>query len=180
MKTLPDLLAPHLSVLSIGLNPSLPSVEAGYYFANPRNRFWTALNSCSFIAEPLKPSLESCYLLLNQYHIGFTDLVKRPTAGCKDLNAADYREGSSRLDNLLERLSPRIIWFHGKLTCKKYIQYSTDKKRPVIWGKQTWTLNSSTVYVTPNPSPANAAYSLSIISDSYHQLFHSLQETSPC
>ncbi|MBL4783664.1 MAG: mismatch-specific DNA-glycosylase [Porticoccaceae bacterium] len=180
MKTLPDLLATHLSVLSIGLNPSLLSVEAGFYFANPRNRFWKALNNCGYIPKPLEPSLDSCYQLLNQYNIGFTDLVKRPTAGCKDLNATDYREGSSRLDNLLNQLSPRIIWFHGKLTCKKYIQYSPDNKRIVNWGRQPWALNNAAVYVTPNPSPANAAYSLNVISDSYHQLFQSLQEPTTC
>ena len=58
MDTLPDYLRPGLRLLSIGLNPSLPSVAAGYYFANPRNRFWTALNASELPAAPLVPEVE--------------------------------------------------------------------------------------------------------------------------
>ena len=180
METLPDLLGDHLAILSVGLNPSIPSVKAGFYFANPRNRFWKALNQCAFFNEEFTPSLRSCHQLHTQHLIGFTDLVKRPTAGCKDLNAADYRNGSTRLQNLINDTQPQMIWFHGKLTCQKYLQYSKDKNCSVNWGLQHWTINSKPVYVTPNPSPANAAFSLSVISESYANLFQHLSELSPC
>ena len=49
MKTLPDYLRPGLDIVSIGINPSLPSVREGYYFANPRNRFWRALNASGLL-----------------------------------------------------------------------------------------------------------------------------------
>lgn len=178
--TLPDILSDHLAILSIGLNPSIPSVKAGFYFANPRNRFWKALNACGFFDEEFKPSLQSCHRLHTKYRIGLTDLVKRPTAGCKDLTATDYRDASSRLYQLISELQPRIIWFHGKLTCQKYLQYSLDKKHIVEWGLQTWTINNKPVYVTPNPSPANAAFSLSVISESYLALFQHVSDTSAC
>jgi len=179
MDTLPDLLTDRLHILSIGLNPSLPSVEAGFYFANPRNRFWKALNGCSYFSETIEPSLKSCHRLLEQYSIGFTDLVKRPTAGCKDLNAADYRAGSSRLQALIKTRQPQIIWFHGKLTCQKYLQYSS-KKHPISWGLQSWTISDKPVFISPNPSPANAAFSLQVITDSYRDLFQQVTETSSC
>jgi TDG/mug DNA glycosylase family protein len=171
METLPDLLGDHLHILSVGLNPSLPSVRAGFYFANPRNRFWKAINTCGFLKTQLEPSLASCHLLHTQYHIGFTDLVKRPTAGCKDLKADDYRAASMRLEQLIKRTKPRIIWFHGKLTCQKFVQYSTDKKRTINWNLQRWSINNTPVFITPNPSPANAVFSLQDISDSYRALF---------
>jgi len=38
-KTLPDHLAPGLDIVSIGINPSRYSVERGFYFARPGNRF---------------------------------------------------------------------------------------------------------------------------------------------
>ncbi|HIL92193.1 MAG TPA: mismatch-specific DNA-glycosylase [Cycloclasticus sp.] len=180
MKTLPDLLDKNLAVLSVGLNPSLPSVDAGFYFANPRNRFWKALNACNAFDEQLEASLESCHRLHQQYRIGFTDLVKRPTAGCKDLNANDYRAGSQRLQDLINKLNPRVIWFHGKLTCQKYVQYSDDKSRAIDWGLQHWEINKHSVFVTPNPSPANAVFSLSDISESYQQLFQHASQLSTC
>ncbi|MEO1889473.1 MAG: mismatch-specific DNA-glycosylase [Cycloclasticus sp.] len=180
MDTLPDLISDKMRILSVGLNPSLPSVAAGFYFANPRNRFWKALNNCGNFSTYLEPSFNSCEQLLARYRIGLTDLVKRPTAGCKDLKAADYRSGSSRLSELVEQFKPRMVWFHGKLTCQKYVQYSVDRSRCVSWGKQTWTINNATVFVTPNPSPANAAYSLKDIGDSYTELFQQLKCSSKC
>ena len=42
--TLPDYLTDGLDIVFVGLNPSEFSVQAGHYFANPRNRFWAALN----------------------------------------------------------------------------------------------------------------------------------------
>ncbi|MFT6625514.1 MAG: TDG/mug DNA glycosylase family protein [Cycloclasticus sp.] len=180
MNTLPDLLDDHLTVLSVGLNPSIPSAKAGFYFANPRNRFWPALNACGMFSETLEPSLASCQHLQRQYHIGFTDLVKRPTAGCKDLNAADYRAGSARLLGLIAELKPTVIWFNGKLTCQKYLQYSPQKGSVIEWGLQPWRLLNSSVFVTPNPSPANAAFSLPLISDSYRALFQHALGSAKC
>lgn len=182
MQTLPDLLNEDVQILSIGLNPSLPSVRDGFYFANPRNRFWKALNSSGLTKAEISPSLASCEHLLQQFHIGMTDLVKRPTAGCKDLKAADYRLGASRLIELIDSLEPRIMWIHGKLTCQKFLQYlpashhgTTVSFRKghdsISWGMQNWTIQQAKVYISPNPSPANAAYSLQQISDSYQTLF---------
>lgn len=180
MNTLPDLIDDQTQLLSIGLNPSLPSVAAGFYFANPRNRFWAALNASKVFPNPLVPSLESCQHLVDTFQLGFTDLVKRPTAGCKDLNAEDYREGSKRLDIFIERINVKTIWFHGKLACQKYVQYSANKNRSIIWGKQTWLLNNTPVFVTPNPSPANAAYSLKDITNSYQAMFQQLELGTTC
>ena len=55
MKTLPDYLDHNLKIVSIGLNPSPVSVKAGYYFANPRNRFWKALNGSRLVDVELQP-----------------------------------------------------------------------------------------------------------------------------
>ena len=180
METLPDLVDSELYILSIGLNPSLASVKAGFYFANPRNRFWKALNASDFFAEPLDPNLASCHCLLKCYQIGFTDLIKRPTVGCKNLSTYDYREGSERLEKLVGNLNPTILWFHGKLACGKFLQYSSYEKHAMNCGAQTWGLNNAAVYITPNPSSANATYSLQDISDSYRNLFQNQPRKLTC
>jgi hypothetical protein len=39
---------PGLSVLFVGINPSLRSAEVGHHFARPGNRFWPALHAAGF------------------------------------------------------------------------------------------------------------------------------------
>ena len=91
MQTLPDYLRHDLSNISIGLNPSPISVQAGYYYANPRNRFWKALNGSRLLNAALEPGEASMLTLFNDYKIGFTDLVKRPTRMGNELRAADFK-----------------------------------------------------------------------------------------
>jgi TDG/mug DNA glycosylase family protein len=170
LKTLPDYLCPGLDIVSIGLNPSLPSVRDGFYFANPRNRFWRALNTSGLIAEQLVPGKAAMDILLERYRIGFTDVVKRPTAGGHDLRAADYREWSPVLRRKLEAMRPAIAWFHGKQAYASYLKYGESVKPVIEWGEQSRGIGPARVFVTPNPSPANAVYSLDTLTDWYSQL----------
>ena len=165
MKTLPDYLRPGLDIVSIGLNPSLPSVRAGFYFANPRNRFWRALNASSLVSEPLEPGSEAMEILFNDYAIGFTDVVKRPTAGGSELRAADYRQWSPVLRDKLVEHAPRIAWFHGKQAYVNFLKYGMEIRPVIEWGAQPLLIGSSRIFVTPNPSPANAAWSLDALTD---------------
>ncbi|MEC9340524.1 MAG: mismatch-specific DNA-glycosylase, partial [Pseudomonadota bacterium] len=96
MQTLPDYIDTELRLLSIGINPSLPAVAAGYYFANPRNRFWAALNQSGLLSAPVTPGVEAMTLILTRDRIGFTDLVKKPSAMAHHLKVADYRAGAAR------------------------------------------------------------------------------------
>jgi len=170
LKTLPDYFEYGLEIVSIGLNPSLPSVREGFYFANPRNRFWRALNGSGLIAEELVPGVASMDVLLARDHIGFTDVVKRPTAGGHDLRAADYREWSPLLLQKLEKFQPKIAWFHGKQAYANYLKYGEGVKPAIEWGEQPRDIGPARVFVTPNPSPANAAYSLQVLTDWFQQL----------
>jgi len=159
MQTLPDYLRPGLDIVSIGLNPSLPSVRAGFYFANPRNRFWRALNASGMLRAPVQPGVEAMQVLLEE-GIGFTDVVKRPTAGGDELRAADYRTWAPLLKEKLAHCAPRIAWFQGKQACQYYYRYAEGLRVSTAWGMQPLLIGSSRVFVTPNPSPANAAFSL--------------------
>ena len=169
-KTLPDYLCPGLDIVSIGLNPSLPSVRDGFYFANPRNRFWRALNASGLLKQPLQPGIAAMQTLLVRDRIGFTDVVKRPTAGAGELRAADYRDWVPVLQRKLERCQPAIAWFQGKQGYANYLKYG-EGIRPVIeWGAQPRGIGASRVFVSPNPSPANAVYSLAELTDWCRQL----------
>jgi len=170
MNTLPDYLEHHLKIISIGLNPSPVSVKAGYYFANPRNRFWKALNGSRLINEQLQPGEEAMRLLFVKYKIGFTDLVKKPTRMGNQLRVADYREGVPVLKTRLIHYQPGIAWFHGKDTYRNYLKYAGDKEIDIPWGSQKHIIGKTRIFVTPNPSPANAIYSLDDLIRYYNEM----------
>jgi TDG/mug DNA glycosylase family protein len=175
--TLPDYLHPGLDIISIGLNPSLPSVREGFYFANPRNRFWRALNASGLVPVGLEPGVEAMDRLFRCYGIGFTDVVKRSTAGGSELRAADYREWAPVLKSRLLEYAPRIAWFHGKQAFGNYLKYAETSRPAIEWGEQTGVIGRSRVFVTPNPSPANAAFSLDDLVAWYRQLAECLKAT---
>ncbi len=159
MQTLPDYLCNGLDIVSVGINPSLPSVQAGYYFANPRNRFWRALNGSGLLPVLVVPGVAAMDILV-RYGIGFTDVVKRPTASAAELRAADFRLWAPVLQDKLAQYAPRIVWFQGKQACTNYLKYAEGFTPALDWGEQAFRLGTMQVFVSPNPSPANAAYTL--------------------
>ena len=169
MKTLPDYLRPGLSLLSIGLNPSIRSVDAGYYFANPRNRFWPAMLASGLAPAHLTPGAEAVRVLFEVHGIGFTDVVKRASAGGRSLRAADFRRFAPELRAKLEAHRPRVAWFHGRQAYDGYLRYGEGRDPGGEWGEQP-EIAACRVFVTPNPSPANAAYSLDVLTEWYSRL----------
>jgi len=170
METLEDYLDFDLKILSIGLNPSSISVEKGYYFANPRNRFWPAFNASEILPEKFSPSKQSQDEIFKKYKIGFTDVVKRHSSMGKDLRAADYKKWAPILKVEIEKYQPKICWFHGKVAVGNYLKYTGSEIKNIDWGRQKFKIKDSIVFVTPNPSPANAAFSLEVIIDWYREL----------
>ena len=157
MKTLPDYLRPGLDIVFVGINPGLKSVEAGHYFASPRNRFWRALNGSGLLDEELAPQSDSRVL---EHGIGLTDLVKHPTRGASSLTASDFRQSVALFRDKIARFRPGIVCFLGVLGCRNYAKYAHAHQTKVALGQQLWHISDSRVFVAPSPSPANAAYSL--------------------
>ena len=168
LNTLHDHLKSDLDIVLVGLNPSLYSVEVGHYFATPRNRFWRAINRSGLLTEPLDANTD--YKMLEQ-SIGMTDIVKRPTRGASDLRAADYREWAPVLKAKLERFEPLIVCFHGAVAYRSYLRYAEGISASSLeLGLQPQTIGRSRVFMVPNPSPANAAYSLDTLVGWYEAL----------
>ena len=170
MSTLPDYIDYHIKVLSIGLNPSIPSVEQGYYFANPRNRFWRAFNQSNILELVLTPDVNVHMQLLNEFGIGFTDVVKRPCNMANQLRSDDYRRDAPLLRQKIEVYTPKLVWFHGKLAITHFMKHAYGIKDNWQWGLNDVPNISSRVFVSPNPSPANAAYSLQYLIENYNEL----------
>ena len=171
LRTLPDLLAPGLPLVFVGLNPSEYSAREGHYFANPRNRFWPAFNRSALLPEALgrQCTPEDDAVLLD-FGVGFTDVVKRPTAQGSGLRAADYRRWAPLLREKLLRCGPLVVCFHGLMAYKAYLRYGEGEKESPELGRQPRGIADSTVFVVPNPSPANARYSLDDLAEWYDRV----------
>ena len=156
-KTLPDYLRPGLDIVSIGINPSIYSVEKGFAFARPGNRFWPALNAARLIDDPLTPSRDAIETLHAKYRFGFTDIVKRPTRMANELTREDYVLGARQLLRKLMKHQPRIAWIQGKDAWKMFLEHAMQIRRRSETGLQAEAIGNTVVFVTPNPSGANPA-----------------------
>ncbi len=170
--TLPDHLREGLDLLFVGLNPSQYSAEVGHYFANPRNRFWPAFNLSGLVDR--KVGAEDDATLLDD-GIGFTDVAKRPTPMGSGLRAGDFRQWAPVLKEKVLKFAPRLVCFHGLMAYKAYLQHGEGVKESPQLGLQERTIGVSKVFVVPNPSPANAKYSLNDLADWYRRLREAAQ-----
>lgn len=170
MRTLPDRLRPGLDVLSIGINPSRYSVEKGFYFARPQNRFWKALARSGLAPKDLEPSADAIEILFREHGIGFTDVVKRPTRAAAELGSADWRRGARALRKKILRARPRIAWFHGREAWTRYVRHAERERVEFRWGRQDARIGDAVVFVTPNPSGLNAAHTLEDLVREYRRL----------
>lgn len=167
--TLPDYLKPGLAIVLIGLNPSTYSVREGHYFANPRNRFWRAISASGLAGRELGPADDASLL---ESGIGFTDLVKRATPQASGLKTADYRRDAPLLRDKIMRYAPGIACFHGLTAYRAYLRHAENlpDAGPIELGPQENRIGESRVFVLPNPSPANARYSLDELTSWYRKL----------
>lgn len=182
--TLPDLLVPGLRVVFIGINPSRYSVERGHYFARPANRFWAAL-SASRLGESAQTGLGRQILspeddrALPAFGLGFTDIVKRPTASASELRAADFATGAPLLVARLATHAPHIACFQGATALRPFLRYALGVRATMLdFGLQPYSIGETALFLTPNPSPANATYRLADLIAWFDVLADELDESS--
>ena len=165
-RTLPDYLRPGLDLVFVGINPGLYSVQRRHYFARSASRFWPAF-SASKLSEPVRRALGANTLRaehdaeLPHFGIGFTDVVKRPSANAADLKASDFEKWVPRLLERLQRYSPRVACFHGLTAYRPFLKLALRcaDRLPVL-GPQPEVVGATRLYVEPNPSPANAHFTV--------------------
>src|SRR5262252_779513 len=105
-RTIPDVVAPGLTVLFCGINPGLYSGATGHHFARPGNRFWPALHGAGFTRRVLDPSEKEELL---EAGFGITNLVARTTAAADELTDEELRAGRKRLERKVKRLRPKVL-----------------------------------------------------------------------
>jgi TDG/mug DNA glycosylase family protein len=161
---LPDILATGLSVVFCGINPGMRSAALGYHFANRSNRFWRVLHLSGFTPEEIQPP-NARSLLENGY--GLTSAVDRPTICANDLRKKDFIDSLPELELKIRRYAPRYIAFLGKAACSAIFD-----QRTLTWGPQPLCFGGAVVWVLPNPSGLNCAFTLERLTIAYEELFN--------
>ncbi len=151
-RTVPDVVAPRLKVLFVGINPGLYSAAVKHHFARPGNRFWPALHRAGFTPRQLSPYEERELL---KHRLGITNIVNRATAAADELSQKELKAGGRRLVAKARRLRPRVVAVLGVGAYRA----AFGRKRVTV-GPQPDTIGDAVVWVLPNPSGLNANYQL--------------------
>src|SRR5215467_6024619 len=136
----PDVLAPELRIIFVGINPGRVSAAARAHFANPRNDFWRLLHAARLTSRLYAPDEQ--FALLDE-GIGVTNAAYRTTPGSGDLRRADFAGSVERLERIGRTLRPRWLAFVGKEAYR-----GVFGARPEL-GLQERTLGDTRLFVLP-------------------------------
>jgi TDG/mug DNA glycosylase family protein len=161
-RTLPDLIAPGLTVLFSGINPSLYSAATGHHFARPGNRFWPALHRSGFTPRQLQPAEQDELLTLG---LGVTNVVARATARADELSPEELVAGAEALAAKVRRWAPAWLAVVGVTA------YRVGFARPrAAAGPQDDTVGGARLWVLPNPSGLNASWTAPRLAEAFQEL----------
>ncbi|NEJ73053.1 G/U mismatch-specific DNA glycosylase [Rhizobium phaseoli] len=159
---LSEILAPGLSVVFCRLNPALSAVRDGHNFSNPSNRFWRVLHLAGFTPRLLRAEEERALL---HYGCGLTSAVSRPTKSASELKRQDYLSAAPVLEKKIQTFAPANLAFLGKAA---YAAISL--RADVEWGRQAEEFTGAVIWLLPNPSGLNRAFSLVGLTEHYREL----------
>ena len=156
---LAEILAPGLSVVFCGLNPAASAARDGHNFSNRSNRFWRTLHLAGFTPRLLQPQEE---FELLRYGCGLTAAVSRPTRTAAELVRQDYLDAAPLLESKIALYAPATLAFLGKAAYK-----AITGKADIAWGREPAKFAGAAVWVLPNPSGLNRAFTLQSLVDHY-------------
>ena len=140
-------------VLILGTFPSVKSREMQFYYGHPQNRFWKLL--AMLTGWPVPGTIpEKKEMLLNG--IAVWDVIQ----SCEIIGSSDSsirNVVSNDLSQVLAGSSVTRIYANGKTAEKLYNKYVKDQTGMEVMG-------------LPSTSPANAAYSLERLAQSWSQI----------
>jgi double-stranded uracil-DNA glycosylase len=157
-----DILAKDLVVVFCGLNPSVEAATIGRNFGSPTNRFWRALHLAGFTSHQIAP--DDGLSLLN-FGCGITAAVGRGTPSADEVGRAEFRDAAAAFERKIAHYRPLTIAFLGKSAYGMMAGL-----RDLDWGEQTGTFGGSRVWLLPNPSGLNRAFTLTTLVDRYNRL----------
>lgn len=141
-------------ILILGSLPSVKSRENGFYYGHPQNRFWKVLSAVIGCKEPRDITQKKDMLL--SHHIALWDVIYEcDIKGSSDSSIKNVV--TADISGIIQKSRIQYIYVNGKTAekyYKKYIEPDLHIKAVVL----------------PSSSPANAAFSLSALIDSWKRL----------
>jgi double-stranded uracil-DNA glycosylase len=83
-----------------------------------------------------------------------------------DLSRADYIAARPAFERKVAKYRPRYMAFLGKPALSAFLN-----QRDLSWGLQRATLGGSAVWLLPNPSGLNRAFTVHMLTEAYRELF---------
>lgn len=154
-----------------GINPGMTAAAQGHHFAGRGNRFWRTLHLAGFTPEQVQPENDRTLL---RYQCGLTAVVERPTASADQLSLHEFSAAAAGFEQKIARHAPRFVAFLGKAA-----YCALSGQREVAWGLQAKTFGNAAVWVLPNPSGRNRAFSLEQLVAAYRELRLAVDENRP-
>ena len=154
-----------------GINPGMTAAAQGHHFAGRGNRFWRTLHLAGFTPEQVQPENDRTLL---RYQCGLTAVVERPTASADQLSLHEFSAAAAGFEQKIARHVPRFVAFLGKAA-----YCALSGQREVAWGLQAKTFGNAAVWVLPNPSGRNRAFSLEQLVAAYRELRLAVDENRP-
>lgn len=144
--TLEDLLRPGLRAVAVGVNPAPDSVAAGHYYQGSYGQtFFRRLRKAGLVPDGERFEDDRAFAA----GIGFTDVVKRPTTGVKDLRPGELEHGRALLEPTLAALDVPLVIFAFKTAAETLL----GPLPPYFYGLvPRRRLGTARVFVMPGPT----------------------------
>ncbi len=148
---IPPAFSSESEILILGSFPSVLSRENGFFYGNPKNRFWKVL--ANIFEESAPENTEEKKTFLETHKIAVWDVVASCSIkGSGDSSIKDVTVNDISL--ILEKAKIEKIITNGKTADKLYAKYIKDKiKKEAI--------------CLPSTSPANASFSLERLTEEW-------------
>lgn len=145
-------------ILILGSFPSVKSRENNFYYGHPGNRFWKVL--AKIFSCPVPSSIEEKTEFLLSHQIALWDVIAScEITGSSDSSIKNVTVNDIKGNKNLENISK--IYTNGNKSYDLYMKYIFPVNQ-IIPGK------------LPSTSPANAAYSVDRLYESWKILFEDL------
>ena len=157
-----DLIAERLAVVFCGINPGMTAAAAGHHFAGRSNRLWRLIHLAGSTPGEILPENDRTIL---RYGYGLTAVVGRPTARADQLSAQGFIAVAAHFEQKIARYAPRFVGFLGKAA-----YFVQSCQREIAWGSQPVAVGNAVVWVPPNPSGRNRAFTFDQLVSAYREL----------
>ena len=147
-------------ILILGSFPSVKSREAVFFYGHPQNRFWKVVSGVLGCDCP--QTIEEKRTMLLAHHIALWDVI----ASCRIEGSSDssIRDAvPTDLSVLLAHAPIRAVFCNGQTAFRLYARYQEQE-------------TGLPAMLLPSTSPANAAYSVPRLLESWSVILPALQE----